>query len=135
MTYMIRREGAKHTGADVAGALQLMHQFGFDLARFHRRYDLILQPVAATPAPALDAITYRAGDTALYGSIQGGFGFTHLYNMTGQPSMAVPFALRVWSAHGVMLSAASGNDSLLLALAAQMEGQPAPASAPVWSGQ
>ena len=48
--------------------------------------------------------------------------FTHLYNMTGQPSMAVPLALSQGGLPiGVMLSAASGNDSLLLALAAQME--------------
>ncbi len=140
MTHMIRREGAKYTGADVAGALQLMHQIGFDLARFHRRYDLILQPVAATPAPALDAITYRDGDdlasyTARFKAVSA---FTHLYNMTGQPSMAVPFALSEGGLPiGVMLSAASGNDSLLLALAAQMErANPWRQRRPrVWSGQ
>ncbi len=52
--------------------------------------------------------------------------------------MAVPFALSEGGLPiGVMLSAASGNDSLLLALAAQMErANPWRQRRPrVWSGQ
>jgi Asp-tRNA(Asn)/Glu-tRNA(Gln) amidotransferase A subunit family amidase len=124
MTHMIWREGAKFSGAEVAGSLQLMHRFGFQMAAFHRRYDVILQPVTATPAPLLGAITYRDGDDLLTYTrrFKAVSAFTHLYNMTGQPSMSVPLGE---SSRGLpigsMFSAAVGQDGLLLSLAGQLE--------------
>ena len=124
MTHMIRREGARYSGADVAEALQMMQQFGLKMAQFHNRFDMVLQPVAATPAPKLGAITFRPGDdlasyTARFKAISA---FTHLYNMTGQPSVAVPFTMSQSGLPiGIMLSAAMGGDARLLGLAAQLE--------------
>lgn len=124
MTHMIRREGALYSGADVAGALGLMQQFGLELAQFHNHFDVILQPVSATPAPKLGAITYREGDdlASYTGRFKAVSAFTHLYNMTGQPSIAVPFETSQSGLPiGIMLSAAMGNDAGLLSVAAQLE--------------
>ncbi len=124
MTHMIRSEGSRYTGAQVAEALQLMHQFGFQMGDFFRDFDAILQPVAATPAPRLAAITYREGDDlqAYTERFKAVSAFTHLYNMTGQPSMAVPFSMSASGLPiGIMLSAPGGEDAQLMALAGQIE--------------
>jgi len=124
MTQMIWREGSSFSGSDVAGSLQLMHRFGFQMAAFHRKYDVVLQPVTATPAPLLGTITYRDGDDLLTYTrrFKAVSAFTHLYNMTGQPSMSVPLGQ---SGDGLpigsMFSAAVGQDGLLLSLAGQLE--------------
>lgn len=124
MTHMIRREGAKVSGAEVSSALQMMQQFGLEMAKFHDQFDVILQPVAATPAPRLEVITYQEGDdleayTTRFKAVSA---FTHLYNMTGQPSISVPFTTsRSGLPIGIMLSAAMGDDAALLGLAAQLE--------------
>ena len=124
MTHMIRREGAKLSGAEVSSALQMMQQFGLEMAKFHDQFDVILQPVAATPAPRLEVITYQEGDdleayTTRFKAVSA---FTHLYNMTGQPSISVPFTTsRSGLPIGIMLSAAMGDDAALLGLAAQLE--------------
>jgi amidase len=101
-----------------------MQQFGLQMAQFHRRFDMVLQPVAATPAPPLGAITFREGDdlqsyTSRFKAVSA---YTHLYNMTGQPSIAVPFTTSQSGLPiGIMLSAAMGGDAGLLGLAAQLE--------------
>ncbi len=124
MTHMIRLEGAQYSGANVAEALLSMQQFGLQMAQFHRRFDMVLQPVAATPAPPLGAITFREGDdlqsyTSRFKAVSA---YTHLYNMTGQPSIAVPFTTSQSGLPiGIMLSAAMGGDAGLLGLAAQLE--------------
>ena len=49
--------------------------------------------------------------------------FTHLYNMSGQPSMSLPLAFSGDGLPiGVMLSGRVGDDSRLFSLAAQIEG-------------
>ena len=124
MTHMIRREGAKFSGAEVSSALQMMQQFGLEMAKFQDQFDVILQPVATTPAPRLEVITYQEGDdleayTTRFKAVSA---FTHLYNMTGQPSISVPFTTsRSGLPIGIMLSAAMGDDAALLGLAAQLE--------------
>jgi amidase len=124
MTQMVRREGSQYSGAEVTDALVSMQQFGLEMGQFHRRFDMILQPVAATPAPPLGAITFQEGDdlrryTSRFKAVSA---FTHLYNMTGQPSIAVPFTTSQSGLPiGIMLSAAMGGDAGLLGLAAQLE--------------
>ena len=84
----------------------------------------MLQPVTATPPPRLKTITYREGDTfeEYVHRFKQVSAYTHLYNMSGQPSMSLPLA---FSANdlpvGVMLSGRVGEDALLFSLAAQIE--------------
>jgi Asp-tRNA(Asn)/Glu-tRNA(Gln) amidotransferase A subunit family amidase len=94
------------------------------MGRFMADYDVILQPVTATPAPKLKTITYREGDTLeTYTSrFKQVSAFTHLYNMSGQPSMSLPLAFSGNELPiGIMLSGRVGEDALLFSLAAQIE--------------
>ena len=124
MTHMVRVAGNAYSGIEVASATAQMHQLGLLMGRFHATYDLVLQPVTSQPAPKLGTITYRDGDslkmyTERFKQISA---YTHLYNMTGQPSMSVPLGQsRDGLPIGIMLSASVGNDALLLAVAAQLE--------------
>ena len=62
------------------------------VAEFHQTWDIMLQPVTATPPPRLNVIDARADDD--YRSFVDRFrkysAYTHLQNMTGQPSASIP---------------------------------------------
>ena len=124
MTHMIKREGSGLTGSSVAAALEHMHYLGRQMGQFQQRYDLVLQPVTATPAPELGTITYRDGDdlqryTQRFKRVAA---FTHLYNMTGQPSVSLPLGMSESGLPiGVMLSAPVGADALLFSIASDVE--------------
>lgn len=128
MTWMIKQAGSQYSQFDYVTALQEMHGIGRAMGRFMADYDVILQPVTATPAPKLKTITYREGDTlATYTErFKQVSAFTHLYNMSGQPSMSVPLAFSENELPvGIMLSGRVGEDALLFSLAAQLESGPA----------
>lgn len=123
MTHMIRQAGASFSQFDYVTALQEMHDIGRTMGQFLSKHDVILQPVTATPAPKLKTITYREGDTlASYTErFKQVSAFTHLYNMSGQPSMSLPLAFSGNDLPiGVMLSGRVGEDALLFSLAAQI---------------
>ena len=114
------------------------------IAELHQRYDVILTPTVATPllkANALDPnrleklimrLVMKTGlskklfspsflDKVAHKSLYQ-TPFTPLANMTGQPAMSIPL---YWDKnglpHGAHFMAATGNDSILIKLAAQLE--------------
>lgn len=124
MSHMIWREGKRYSGTDFAGAMHQMHEMGRAMGRFHETYDIVLQPVTSQPAPELGTIIYREGDDleTYTGRFKQVAAFTHLFNMTGQPSMSVPLGMSQSGLPiGVMFTAALGEDALLLTLAAELE--------------
>jgi Asp-tRNA(Asn)/Glu-tRNA(Gln) amidotransferase A subunit family amidase len=124
MTDMIRRSASEMSQYDYASALTGMHAIGRTMGGFLEDYDLILQPVTATPAPPIGAINYREGDDlATYtGRFKKVSAFTHLYNLSGQPSMSLPLAMSTDGLPiGVMLSGRVGEDARLFSLAGQIE--------------
>lgn len=94
------------------------------MANFHQNWDLILSPVTVTPAPKLGEITEREGDTveSYTERFRTYSAYTPLQNLTGVPSASIPAGL---SAKGlpiaVMLSAAIGQDALLMSVCRQLE--------------
>lgn len=131
MTAMIRKAAENVSQYDYAAALQAMHGIGRTMGDFHSNFDMVLQPVTATPAPRLGTIIYRDGDTLLEYTqrFKQVSAYTHLYNMSGQPSMSLPLGMSRDSLPiGVMLSGRTGEDAGLFSLAAQLE-----AAAP-WAG-
>lgn len=132
MTEMVRRAVSEWTQYDYAQALGEMHGIGRTMGNFLTGYDVILQPVTATPAPGLGEINYQAGDdletyTRRFKRVSA---FTHLYNMAGQPSMSLPLAMSQQGLPiGVMLSGRVGDDALLYSLAGQIE------QAQPWAGR
>ncbi len=94
------------------------------VAEFHQTWDIMLQPVTATPPPRLNVIDARADDD--YRSFVDRFrkysAYTHLQNMTGQPSASIPMGL---TTNGLplaaMVSSGAGTDAMLMSLCAQLE--------------
>ncbi len=136
----------------------------WDMAGFHRRFDLLLMPVAATPAPLRGALyPTRARERlmallaipgAAHLALKAGLlkrlaadslrmtPFTQLANLTGQPAMSIPLHVTPDGLPiGVQLVAPMGGERRLLALAAQLEAEvnwashlPRPIAPPGMSG-
>ena len=116
--------GNAYTSRQYLDAWQISAAAAQQIARFHNSWDIMLQPVTATPPPRLNVIDAREGDD--YRSFVDRFrkysAYTHLQNMTGQPSASIPMGL---SKKGLplaaMVSSDAGTDALLMSLCAQLE--------------
>lgn len=116
--------GNAYTSRQYLDAWQTSAAVAQQIARFHKTWDIMLQPVTATPPPRLNVINAREGDD--YRSFVDRFrkysAYTHLQNMTGQPSASIPMGL---SKNGLplaaMVSSDAGTDALLMSLCAQLE--------------
>lgn len=100
------------------------------LCEFYQRFDVIIQPVLSKVPAKLGWLDMNSEDLKSYGArFKAYSGLTALANGTGLPSMSVPMLTTSSKLPvGAMLTAAWGEDALLLRLAAQLE-QAAP-----WSG-
>ena len=116
--------GSAYTSQQYLDAWQASAAAAQQVAGFHKTWDIMLQPVTATPPPELNVINARAGDD--YRSFVDRFrkysAYTHLQNMTGQPAASIPMGLsKSGLPLAVMVSGGVGTDALLLALCAQLE--------------
>jgi amidase len=125
-------------------ALRRLREHQRALTRFHAMYDLLLTPTLAKPPlpvgalrhPAQEAVMDLVGRSRSLRWVLGvprlvdvvvdrAYGFTPytpLANVTGQPSMSVPFARsREGLPIGVMLTGRLGDEATLLRVAGQME--------------
>jgi amidase len=127
VTFGAMKVGQSISGAQLLAAVQALHMLGRRMAVFHQQHDVLLTPVLAEPPPLLgrfamnnpDFTDYRLGPTGLWRYSP----FAPLANATGAPSLALPAGLSADGLPiGAMLSAALGEDALLLRLAAQWEG-------------
>lgn len=123
------------SASDYLAAVNTFHRLGRQMATFHERFDLLLTPTLAEPPAVLgrfamnnpDFIDYRLGPNGLWRYTP----FCPLANATGAPSMSIP-AGRSSSGLpiGALLSAALGQDALLLRVAAQWEAAHGPVPFP-----
>lgn len=118
--------GRTVSGADFLAAQAQVHALGRQMAHWHERFDLLLTPVLAEPPATIgrwamndpDFLRYRIGPEGLWRYSP----FAPLANATGAPSIALPAGLSSLGLPiGAMLSAAFGEDALLLRLAAQLQ--------------
>ncbi len=118
------RHGAELKASDYIAHTQSCYTAGAQMAAWQADYDLVLQPVTATLPPPLGVLNYQPQDTPysfvdrfrLYAA------YTYLYNLTGQPSAAVPAGIsREGLPLSVMLSGRNGEDARVLSLCAQLE--------------
>ena len=124
-TRIILRDKGQVSGSQYVAAVEWIHAFGRQMALFMRDYDVILSPtLTREPAPIgemdLQDDSLRLDDVIeRYHSYSP---FTALFNASGQPAMSVPLH---WSTGGLPMGAhfagRFGEDSTLLALAAQLE--------------
>jgi len=104
-------------------ALAAIHRHGRQMAVFHERFDVLITPTNARPAPELGPQHTDNPDLDVYRAALRSFSaFTSPANHSGQPSMSVPLH---WTADGipvgVQFTAAFGCEDLLFRLAGQLE--------------
>lgn len=144
--------GRKTSAAEFGVALRKLRECQRTIARFHAMYDLVLTPTLAKPPlpvgalrhPAQEAVLDAVGRNLSLRWILGLPGlidvivdrsyaftpFSPIANVTGQPSMSVPFT---WTADGlpigVMFTGRLGDEATLLRVAGQIE------AARPWAGR
>jgi amidase/6-aminohexanoate-cyclic-dimer hydrolase len=117
---------ARLTGADYLAAVETVHAFGRDLARFFQGHDALLTATLAEP-PALVG-RFRHASEHFEDFRLGPAGvlpyapFTAPFNASGQPAASLPLH---WTADGlpigVQIATAFGADEVLIALARELE--------------
>jgi len=117
------QSGGRCTAADYLQATRTIHSVGRQSACFFENYDILLSPVLLQPPVPLGYLDTRSKEVRTYvKNLFSFFGFTSLFNASGQPSMSVPL---YWTRDnlpvGLLFSARFGEDALLLRLAAQLE--------------
>lgn len=125
------RMGAQISADMYARSINVIHGAGRWMARYFEDYDLIVSPTLVCPPVPLGYMDTNSEDHETYGRHFNEFwGFTSLYNATGNPAVSLPLH---WSADGlpvgVQFAAPFGSELMLLQLAAQLE------QAQPWAGR
>ncbi|MBT4642130.1 MAG: amidase [Deltaproteobacteria bacterium] len=123
VTATVAGRGRDIPASEFLQALHTIHRLGRQVAGFFDDYDILLSPVLLTPPILLGTLDMSSRDTTTYATnLSNYFGFTNLFNVTGQPSMSVPL---YWTANdlpvGLQFTAKFGHEALLFRLAAQLE--------------
>jgi amidase/6-aminohexanoate-cyclic-dimer hydrolase len=123
ITWRQAEAGEALTAPEYIQAVQTLHRIGRQVAGFFETYDILLSPVLLKPPVPLGDLDMNSTDTEKYrDNINAFFGFTSLFNATGQPAMSVPL---YWTEDdlpvGLQFSARFGEEGLLFRLAAQLE--------------
>jgi amidase/6-aminohexanoate-cyclic-dimer hydrolase len=106
-----------------ARAVLQIHRVGRVMAAFMTHFDLILSPTLVSPPVPIGWLDPKQTDTAQYDErFRAFWGFTSLYNATGQPAISLPLhstdsGLPV----GVQLAGRFGDELTLLRVARQIE--------------
>ncbi|MBM4362044.1 MAG: amidase, partial [Deltaproteobacteria bacterium] len=123
LTWALAEMGRSRSAADYLEAVAVLQRTGRELARLHRRFDVILSPALSEPPVPLGTFDAPPG-APLLGFLRAGayVGFMTPANISGAPSMSVPLR---WNAAGlpigVLFTAAAGAEGLLFGLAGALE--------------
>ncbi len=117
------REGLATPGTRYLWAVNQLHASSRAMGRFFSRYDIVLTPSAAEPAPKLGKLAGTGKDLdTFYDLFWAHAPFTAVFNASGCPAMSVPLGMTVAGLPvGVHFGAGFGKDALLFALAAELE--------------
>lgn len=114
------------SGADYLAAVETVHAYGREVARFFENHDVLLCPTMAEPPARIgrfahdtpDYLDYRMGPDGIFTYSP----FTAAFNATGQPAASMPL---FWNDDGlpigVHLAMRFGADLHLMSLCAQIE--------------
>lgn len=112
----------KYSAEQLFRARATADQVGRLFDEFLTRFDLILSPVTAVPAPLLGALSLDQPYEDFVRNAMPASCFTSMYNIAGLPAMSVPLH---WNADnlpvGSMFAGRYGDELTLLRLAAQLE--------------
>lgn len=117
----LARHAAAHDAGTLTAAAARLQLRARRLAEIHAELDVVCSPTVAQPPSRIGEGAQREpAEQFAWGSAQ--VGLTPLANLTGQPAASVPAGLDPEGLpRGVMLTAASGEEATLLALAAQLQ--------------
>lgn len=123
ITLSLYERGREIAATQQIWAQQLLLMHARTAAKFHETYDLWLTPVLAAAPVTLGKIDVGERDLEkAFAPVVGYAPFTAMQNATGQPAISLPLH---WTAEGlpvgVQFVARSGNEMLLLKIAAQLE--------------
>ena len=115
------------SGSDYLAAIETVHAFGRQMARHLEPIDILVTPTLGEPPAKVgrfkpvneDFLDYRTGPGGVFAYSP----YTAAFNASGQPCVSLPLH---WSADdlpvGVHLAASFGDDELVMAVSAQLEG-------------
>jgi Asp-tRNA(Asn)/Glu-tRNA(Gln) amidotransferase A subunit family amidase len=123
ITWAAAEAGRRTPSSDLVRAIDIIHQLGRELAAFFEDHDILLSPVLLKPPVPLGYLDTTLKNTKEYmEKLYSFFGFTCLFNATGQPAMSVPL---YWTPDnlpvGLQFAGRFGEEALLFRLAAQLE--------------
>jgi amidase len=123
VTWQTAKAGQKASAADYVRAVNTIHYVGRQVSEFFHTYDMLLTPVLVCPPVRLGFLDMMAGDISEFiDRMNRFFGFTNLFNATGQPAMSVPL---FWAPEGlpigVQFAGRFGDEAGLFRLAGQLE--------------
>ena len=113
-------------------AIRRLRRFPYVFADVMTRYDVLVSPVLAEPAPPLGYLATDLPFETKCARVRSYVAFTQLCNASGAPAISLPLARSATGLPiGVQLAAAHGRDGTLLELARSIEeAQPWEAIAP-----
>lgn len=123
LTWTLAELGRACAAPQYIAAVETTHALGRRLASWWDRFDLLLTPTTAQPAPRLGELVPSKDNPLESYARSAPFGcFTSAFNQSGQPGISLPVhqtadGLPV----GAQLVAAYGREDLLLRVAAQLE--------------
>jgi len=123
LTLRLAKIGRSLSADLYARAVHHVQAIGRQMEVFFESYDLILSPTLLQPPVPLGYLDTNSDDGETYGErFRSFWGFTSLYNATGQPAISLPLH---WSAEGlpvgVQLAAPFGDEARLLQVSGQIE--------------
>jgi amidase len=106
----------------VFGAIRRLRRFHTDYAKVLERYDVLLSPTVAAPAPALGHLATDLPYETHHDRLRTFAAFTPLHNIAGAPAISLPLGRSTTGLPlGVQFAAGRGQDALLLELALTLE--------------
>jgi amidase len=121
-TWAMYQRGLKVSGVEYVEAIAAAHAAGRKLGRFLTRYDVILSTTVAGPPPKLGYFDQNGDVETFTERVTAYLSVTPVHNAAGIPAMTVPLH---WTAEGlpvgVHFAGRYGDESTLLALAAELE--------------
>jgi amidase len=125
-TWACVEHGSRVTGMELAQAFAVQNAVTRGFGAFLDRYDLYVSPVLPVPPLPVGSLDQNGAEFTTAASwcehVFTEIPFTPQFNLTGQPSMSLPLGMSSGGLPiGVMVSAASLREDLLIRVAAQLE--------------
>ena len=125
-TWACVEHGSRVTGMELAQAFAVQNIVTRDFGAFLDDYDVYLTPVLPVPPLSVGSLDQNGAQFTTAASwcdhVFSEIPFTAQFNFTGQPSMSLPLGMSAGGLPiGVMISAASLREDLLIRVAAHLE--------------